>query len=173
LVNSPHDHWKKCEEVSHAHAYLTQFCHLTGGTIRLKQFHDVHNILVIFPNEAAEISTVVLVYDPLSAYASPLPDEKRKHLDDVEKEVLKMVKDAADVKSQSVPVEKRWHDAIVGHGGTTLNAYAVLFDGPVVKHLYNISGLSAKTRHFPSRLAQKLAMPLPKISFSSVGRAQM
>lgn len=84
--------------------------------------HDAHNVLVIFPNEAAEISTVVLVYDPLSTSASLIPDEKKKHLDDVEKEVLKMVKDAADVKSQTVPVEKRWHDAIVGHGGTTLNA---------------------------------------------------
>lgn len=54
--------------------------------------------------------------------ASPLPDEKKKHLDDVEKELFKMAKDAADVRSEIVAVDKRWHDAIVGHGGTTLNA---------------------------------------------------
>ncbi|KAF9469904.1 hypothetical protein BDZ94DRAFT_1151041 [Collybia nuda] len=89
---------------------------------RLKQLYDTHNVLVIFPNEATEISTVVLVYDPLSTSASLVPDEKKRHLDDVEKEVLKMAKDAADVKSQSVSVEKRWHDAVVGYGGTTLNA---------------------------------------------------
>ncbi|KAF8070641.1 hypothetical protein FPV67DRAFT_1779960 [Lyophyllum atratum] len=74
------------------------------------------------PNEAAEQSTVVLIYDPLTPSASPSPDDKKKHLDDVEKEVLKLAKDAADVKSETVAVETRWHDAVVGQGGTTLNA---------------------------------------------------
>ncbi|KAG5638880.1 hypothetical protein H0H81_009183 [Sphagnurus paluster] len=89
---------------------------------RLKQLHDIHNVLVIFPPEASEQSTVVLVYDPASPSASLNPEDKKKHLDDVEKEVLKFAKDAADVKSEKVPVEARWHDAVVGHGGTTLNA---------------------------------------------------
>ena len=47
-------------------------------------------------------------------------DEKKKHLDDVETEILKL--DAADMKTEVVPVEKRWHEAVVGRGGTTLNA---------------------------------------------------
>lgn len=89
---------------------------------KLKQLHDTHNVLVIFPHESDEQSTVVLVYDPMAPSASPLPDEKKKHLDDVEKELFKMAKDAADVRSEIVAVDKRWHDAIVGHGGTTLNA---------------------------------------------------
>ncbi|KAG6885973.1 hypothetical protein C0993_006900 [Termitomyces sp. T159_Od127] len=88
----------------------------------LKQFHDAHNIMVIFPNEALEQSTVVLVYDPSTASASSSPDDKQKHLDDVEKEILKLAKDAADVKSEKISVEARWHDAVVGQGGTTLNA---------------------------------------------------
>ncbi len=70
-----------------------------------------------------EQSSVLLVYDPLSPSASPSPDEKRKHLDDVSKELQKMAKDAADVKSEVVSVAKRWHDSVVGQGGTTLNAY--------------------------------------------------
>ncbi|KAG6898178.1 hypothetical protein C0992_004165 [Termitomyces sp. T32_za158] len=89
---------------------------------KLKQFHDAHNIMVIFPNEALEQSTVVLVYDPSTASASSSPDDKQKHLDDVEKEITKLVKDAADVKSEKISVEARWHDAVVGQGGTTLNA---------------------------------------------------
>ncbi|KAG6871504.1 hypothetical protein C0993_003227 [Termitomyces sp. T159_Od127] len=89
---------------------------------KLKQFHDAHNIMVIFPNEALEQSTVVLVYDPSTASASSSPDDKQKHLDDVEKEILKLAKDAADVKSEKISVEARWHDAVVGQGGTTLNA---------------------------------------------------
>ena len=33
-----------------------------------------------------------------------------------------MAKDAADVKSQLIEVEKKWHSAVVGKSGTTLNA---------------------------------------------------
>lgn len=64
----------------------------------------------------------------MSPSASPSPDEKIKHLDDVVKELLKLAKDVADVKSETIPVEKRWHDAVVGRGGTTLNAYVLLSD---------------------------------------------
>jgi len=91
-------------------------------TYRLKQFHEAHNILVFFPIESSESSQVLLVYDPLSSAASLSPDEKKKHLDNVETEILKLAKDAADVKTEVVSVEKRWHDAVVGKGGTTLNA---------------------------------------------------
>jgi hypothetical protein len=94
----------------------------TTSTKRLKQFHENHNVQVFFPPETAEQSTVVLVYDPLSPSASPSPDEKKKRLDEVSKEILKLAKDAADVKSEAVTVDKRWHGAVVGNGGTTLNA---------------------------------------------------
>lgn len=89
---------------------------------RIKAFHDAHNVLVFFPPESAEQSTVLLVYDPTSPSASPSPDEKARNLDDVEAELLKMARGAADVKAQTIPVEKKWHDAVVGKDGTTLNA---------------------------------------------------
>ncbi|KAF8348341.1 hypothetical protein F5887DRAFT_953169 [Amanita rubescens] len=96
---------------------------ITGKNAKkIKQFHDTHNVLILFPSEAAEQSTVLLVYDPQSASASPSPDDKKKHLDDVKSEFLKMAKDAADVSSEFVTVEKRWHEAVLGPGGTTLNA---------------------------------------------------
>lgn len=88
----------------------------------MKQFYEAHNIEVFFPPESAEQSSVLLVYDPFSPSASPSPVEKEKHLDDVAAELLKMAKDAADVKSELISVEKRWHDAVVGKDGTTLNA---------------------------------------------------
>ncbi|EGO25375.1 hypothetical protein SERLADRAFT_368777 [Serpula lacrymans var. lacrymans S7.9] len=89
---------------------------------KLKQFHEVHNVQVFFPAETAEESSVLLVYDPSSPSASLSPVEKEKHLEEVSKELLKLAKDAADVKSQTVSVEKRWHEAVVGTGGTTLNS---------------------------------------------------
>lgn len=93
---------------------------LSELTYRLKQFHEVHNVLLFFPIESSESSQVLLVYDPLSPAASVSLDEKKKHLDDVEAELLKL--DGADMKTEVVSVEKRWHEAVVGKGGTTLNA---------------------------------------------------
>ena len=89
---------------------------------RIKAFHDAHNVLVFFPPESAEQSSVLLVYDPTSPNASPSPLEKSKGLEDVEKELLKLARDAADVKTETIEVEKKWHDAVVGRNGTTLNA---------------------------------------------------
>lgn len=63
-----------------------------------------------------------MVYDPTSPNASPSPVEKANNLETVEKELLKMARDAADVKTEVIEVEKKWHDAVVGRGGTTLNA---------------------------------------------------
>ncbi|KAJ3513316.1 hypothetical protein NLJ89_g3016 [Agrocybe chaxingu] len=89
---------------------------------RIKQFQEAHNVVVYFPSESLESSLVLLVYDPLSPTAAASPDEKKKHLDDVEKELLKMAREAADVKTETISVQKRWHDSVVGWGGTTLNA---------------------------------------------------
>lgn len=98
--------------------FITASLRLTS--YRLKQFHEAHNVLLFFPTESSESSQVLLVYDPLSPAASASLNEKKKHLDDVETEILKL--DAAEMKTEVVPVEKRWHEAVVGKGGTTLNA---------------------------------------------------
>ncbi|GJJ06343.1 hypothetical protein Clacol_000534 [Clathrus columnatus] len=88
---------------------------------KLKQLHDAHNVTVYFPQDSAESSSVVLVYDPFSSSASSVPDEKIKHLEEVSKELQKMVKESADVKSVNLQVDRKWHDAIIGWNGTTLN----------------------------------------------------
>jgi hypothetical protein len=88
----------------------------------VKQFHETHNVQVFFPPESAEQSSVLLVYDPLSPSASLSPVEKERHLEEVSKDLLKLAKDAADVKSEIISVDARWHEAVKGQGGTTLNA---------------------------------------------------
>ena len=83
----------------------------------------MHNILVLFPPEAAERSTLLLVYDPSSPSASSSSiTEKEKHLEEVSKEILKFAKDAANVKSELLEVDRKLHGAVVGKGRTTLNA---------------------------------------------------
>ncbi|KAI0032235.1 hypothetical protein K488DRAFT_86037 [Vararia minispora EC-137] len=89
---------------------------------KIKQFHDTHNVILFFPPESEEHSSILLVYDPLSPNATLNTTEKMNKLDEVEKEVVKFVSETADVKSQTISVEKKWHDAVKGPGGTTLNA---------------------------------------------------
>lgn len=126
IINS-HKNAKKCvSRYFFARYMLTVSCGL-NLVHRIKAFHDAHNVSVFFPPESAEQSSILLVYDPTSPSASPSPVEKAKNLEDVEKELLKMARDAADVKTQTVPVEKKWHDAVVGKDGTTLNAWVLYF----------------------------------------------
>jgi hypothetical protein len=79
-------------------------------------------VLLFFPPESEEQSSVLLVYDPTSPSASPSPVEKCKNVEEAEKELLKWARDAADVKSHVITVEQKWHSAVIGKGGTTLNA---------------------------------------------------
>ncbi|KAF9523997.1 hypothetical protein CPB83DRAFT_820710 [Crepidotus variabilis] len=89
---------------------------------KLKQLQETHNVQIYFPNESLELSQVLLVHDPLTSAGAISPDEKKKRLDTVEKELLKLAHEAADVKTENVTVEKHWHDAVLGRGRTTLNA---------------------------------------------------
>ena len=64
------------------------------------------------------------MYDPTTANAAGVsPVDKTKHIEEVEKDLLKMAQEAADVVSEVMPVDKKWHAAIAGRDGTTLNAY--------------------------------------------------
>ncbi|KAI0051918.1 SCP160 protein [Auriscalpium vulgare] len=89
---------------------------------KIKSFHENNNVLLFFPPESDELSSILLVYDPTSPSASPSPVEKAKNIEDVQKELLKFAKDAADVKSQTIEIPKKWHDAVIGKNRTTLNA---------------------------------------------------
>ncbi|KAI6032918.1 hypothetical protein F5J12DRAFT_797418 [Pisolithus orientalis] len=89
---------------------------------KLEQFHEVDNVQVYFPLEPTQQSSVLLVYDPFSPHASPSPVEKEKHLDEVAQALLKMAKEVADIKTEVLPVEKRWHKALMGMDGNILDS---------------------------------------------------
>jgi hypothetical protein len=78
--------------------------------------------LFFFSPESEKPSSVLLVYDPTSPSASPSPVEKTKNVEEVEKELVQWARDAADVKSRVVSVEKKWHSAVVGKNGAALKA---------------------------------------------------
>ena len=104
-------------------SFLPRYPHLIHFShCRIRQLHESQNVLLFFPPESEEQSSILLVYDPTSPSASPSPVEKAKNVEEAEKELIKWAKDAADVKSQVIAVEKKWHTAVIGKGGTTLNA---------------------------------------------------
>ncbi|KAG1716418.1 hypothetical protein ID866_770 [Astraeus odoratus] len=89
---------------------------------KLQHFHEVDNVQVFFPQESTQQSSVLLVYDPFSPRASPSPVDKEKHLDEVSKELLKMSKEASDIKTEVITVEKRWHKAVMSNDGSPLDS---------------------------------------------------
>jgi hypothetical protein len=78
--------------------------------------------LFFFSQESEEQSSVLLVYDPTSPSASPSPVEKAKNVEEVEKELIQWAKDAADIKSHTIFIDKKWQSAVVGKNSATLNA---------------------------------------------------
>lgn len=88
---------------------------------KLKELSQTHNVRIFFPPESQERSAVLLVYDPTSPNASSNPNEKGKSLKAVKAELLKLAKESADVKSDTITVDPKWHQAVVGYNSTTLN----------------------------------------------------
>ncbi|KZO98979.1 hypothetical protein CALVIDRAFT_535076 [Calocera viscosa TUFC12733] len=89
---------------------------------KLKAFQDAHGVDVLFPHEGAESSTVLLVHTrPLDGDKKANDAEIRKRLAEVKEEMGTMEKEAADMKTETLKVEKKWHRFIIGQGGTTLN----------------------------------------------------
>lgn len=87
---------------------------------RLKGYHASKNTLVYFPPESDAHSNILLVYDPLHKQNIK---QKQAALAEVEKEILELVTSIGPLKTETVSVEKRWHDAVTGKNRSTLNAY--------------------------------------------------
>jgi polyribonucleotide nucleotidyltransferase len=91
---------------------------------KISQFESANKVATVFPPADAESSEVHLVYT-----GTDVPAEKKAR-DAKLKEVLgaasvalaKLAKDAADVKTETLDIDKKWHRAIIGTGGTVLNA---------------------------------------------------
>jgi hypothetical protein len=62
----------------------------------------------------------LLVYDPLVKQSIK---EKQTALSEVEKEMLAHIATLGQIKTETVSVERRWHEAVIGKNRSTLNAY--------------------------------------------------
>ncbi|RSH91859.1 hypothetical protein EHS25_009229 [Saitozyma podzolica] len=93
---------------------------------KIAQFESANDVTTVFPPPAEESSEVLLVY---TGPTDGLPADKKAR-DAKLKEVLAaassaltdLAKDAADIKTETLDVDKKWHRYIIGQGGTVLNA---------------------------------------------------
>ena len=93
---------------------------------KIATFESTHGVTTVFPPVSEESSEILLVFN---GPADSLPAEKKardanlkEHLDKASAAMEDLRKDAANLKTETLDVDKKWHRFIIGQGGTVLNA---------------------------------------------------
>ena len=93
---------------------------------KIGTFEAEHNITTVFPPASDESSEVLLFYtgatDSLPTDKKPRDVKLQESLETASQALHVLAKDAADIKTETLDVEKKWHRFIIGQGGTVLNA---------------------------------------------------
>lgn len=95
----------------------------------MSQFTSQHGVEVIFPLESEQSNDVLLVAIPEAGASNNAADKKvrdvktRDKLQLVKEELLKLAGEAADIKTSTIDVDRKWHAAVVGPKGSVLNAW--------------------------------------------------
>ncbi|GAA6056085.1 hypothetical protein JCM3770_001962 [Rhodotorula araucariae] len=93
--------------------------HLVGKKgARVKQFEKDHAVDVVFPPADADRSDVLLVF----VGENPSGPEARTALDAVKAAIGALAAEYADLTSETITIPAALHGAVIGQGGTTLNA---------------------------------------------------
>ncbi len=93
---------------------------------KISTFESAHGVTTVFPPASDESSEVLLFY---TGALNSLPADKKARdaklkgsLDSASQALRDLAKDAADIKTETLDIEKKWHRYIIGQGGTVLNA---------------------------------------------------
>ncbi|ORX40578.1 hypothetical protein BD324DRAFT_9230 [Kockovaella imperatae] len=93
---------------------------------KISSFESTHGVATVFPPVADDSSEVLLVF---AGSLDSLPSDKKardaklkEHLTKARSALDDLGKDAADLKTETLTVDKKWHRFIIGQGGTVLNA---------------------------------------------------
>lgn len=101
--------------------------HLIGKKgAKIAGFESTHNVTTVFPPASEDSSEVLLVYTgPLES----LPTEKKARENKLSELLASasaglndLAKDAADIRTENLDIDKKWHRYIIGQGGSVLNA---------------------------------------------------
>lgn len=92
--------------------------------VKIAQFESANSVTTVFPPSDSDDAEVHVVYN-----GTDLPADKKARDAKLKEAVAaaaaalqELAKGAADVKTENLEVDKKWHRAIIGQGGTVLNA---------------------------------------------------
>ncbi|TXT10874.1 hypothetical protein VHUM_02379 [Vanrija humicola] len=92
---------------------------------RIGQFETANKVTAIFPSADEDSADVHIIYSGTDALPGDKKgrDAKLKEIVGAASEaLLGLAKSAADVKTETIDVDKKWHRAVIGQGGSVLNA---------------------------------------------------
>ncbi|GAA5905478.1 hypothetical protein JCM8208_004292 [Rhodotorula glutinis] len=93
--------------------------HLVGKKgARVKQLEKEHSVDVVFPPADADRNDVLLAF----VGDNPAGPEARTALDAVKGAIASLAAEYADLTTETIQVPHAFHAAVIGQGGTTLNA---------------------------------------------------
>ena len=90
---------------------------------KIATFESANSVTTVFPPAAEGSSEVLLVYTgDIPADAKTRDSQLKEKLAKATAALNDLAKDAADIKTETLDVDKKWHKFIIGQGGTVLNA---------------------------------------------------
>ena len=90
---------------------------------KIATFESAHSVTTVFPPASDESAEVLLVYTGELPADKKARDSKLKDaLASASAALNDLAKDAADIKTETLDVDKKWHRFVIGQGGTVLNA---------------------------------------------------
>lgn len=91
---------------------------------KIAQFETANNVTTVFPPPAEDSSEVLLVYtgEGLPADKKARDAQLQKSLTAASSELSGLAKEASNIKTETLDIDRKWHKFIIGQGGTVLNA---------------------------------------------------
>ena len=93
---------------------------------KIASFESTHGVTTVFPPVSDESSEILLVFngpvDSLPSERKARDAKLKEHLDKASGAMEELRKGAADLKTETMDVDKKWHRFVIGQGGTVLNA---------------------------------------------------
>lgn len=91
---------------------------------KLKLMQEQRGIELLIPSEKDKSSTIILSAARLSASAKSVNKDEDlvSNLNKVKEEIMKIIKDLANIQTRQVEIAQKFHSYVLGPNGTTLNA---------------------------------------------------
>jgi hypothetical protein len=91
---------------------------------KIAQFESANNVTTVFPPVSEDSSEVLIIFtgEGLPADKKARDAQLSKALSAASAELESLAKEASNIKTETLEIDKKWHRFIIGQNGTVLNA---------------------------------------------------